>query len=129
MNFYQIFIKSQNPRMKIFFECIAFILGVFSAEKFLFHRLIIQMAHFWKTQAKCIKEVRDIILITFSQNQMIENHETYISIFLLIITNLLLRKYFILAYDDGSDFDASELVDDSEDQSDDDSSNLSSKDL
>ena len=58
-----------------------------------------------------------------------KSNETYISIFLLLITNLLLRKYFILAYDDGSDFDASELVDDSEDQSDDDNSNLSSKDL
>lgn len=42
---------------------------------------------------------------------------------------VVIKKYFILAYDDGSDFDASELVDDSEDQSDDDNSNLSSKDL
>ena len=37
------------------------------------------MAHFWKTQAKCIKEVRDITLIIFSQNQMIKNHETYLN--------------------------------------------------
>ena len=78
--------------MKILFECIAFIMRDFSADKFLFHRLIIQMAHFWKTQAKYIKEVIDITFITFSRNQMIKNQEIYISIFLLLITKSLLRN-------------------------------------